>query len=198
MSRAEGEFGDIFRSFFGAFEFENITSTPPTRTFTGTLIVEIGGRSIELIEVGPAHTDGDAIVFVPSARTVFTGDIIFNGGAPIVWAGPISNWIAACDLILGLDVDVVVPGHGPVSDKSSVVAVRDELAFIETQARRCHAEGMDSWQAAKEIYRLGRSDLSERGRVAVNVEAAYRELDPAYRAVAIDELFRRMHSLESS
>jgi cyclase len=42
----------------------------------------------------PAHTRGDVIVHVPEARTVFTGDILFVGGTPIVWAGPLSNWIA--------------------------------------------------------------------------------------------------------
>ena len=58
------------------------------------------------------------LVHVPEDRTIFTGDILFIGGTPIVWAGPLANWIAACDLMLGMDVDTVVPGHGPVTDKS--------------------------------------------------------------------------------
>ena len=54
-------------------------------------------------------------MLVPSARAVFTGDLVFNGGTPIAWAGPIANWTAACETIAALDVDWIVPGHGPVA-----------------------------------------------------------------------------------
>ena len=54
----------------------------------------------------------------------YTGDILFIGGTPIVWAGPLSNWIAACDLMLGLDADTVVPGHGPLTDAAGIVKPR--------------------------------------------------------------------------
>lgn len=198
MNRAPGEVGDMFRSFFGAFDFEGIESVLPTRTFTGSLSLEVGGRTVQLVEVGPAHTFGDAIVYSPSDRAVYTGDILFNGGMPIVWAGPLSNWVAACDRILGLDIDHVIPGHGPLTDKSGVVAMRDELVRTDAEARRCHAEGMDPWQAAQEIYRSSRADMSERGRVAVNVEAVWRELDPAHRSPDLAELFKRMVTLEAS
>jgi len=120
LNQAPGEVGDLFRSFFGSFDFDGIELTPPTRTFDGRLDVEVGGKPVELVEVGPAHTRGDLIVHSPADHAVFTGDILFIGGTPIVWAGPLSNWIAACDLILGLDVDTVVPGHGPVTDKAGV------------------------------------------------------------------------------
>ena len=52
-----------------------------------------------------------------------------------MWAGPLANWIAACDLMLGMDVDVVVPGHGPVTDKAGVAAVRD---YLGVRRRRGH------------------------------------------------------------
>ena len=57
---------------------------------------------------------------MPDASAVFTGDILFIEGTPIVWAGPISNWIAACDLIEALDPTHIVPGHGPLTDLSGV------------------------------------------------------------------------------
>ena len=91
LNKAPGEVGDLFRSFFGDFEFDGIDLALPTQTFTGQLTVKVGERDIELIEVGPAHTAGDTIAYVPSARTVYTGDILFIGGAPIVWAGPLEN-----------------------------------------------------------------------------------------------------------
>lgn len=201
LNRAEGEVGALFRHFFGAFEFEGIEVTMPTRTFEGRLDVEVGGRTVELIEVGPAHTSGDTLAYVPDAKTVYTGDILFIGGTPIVWAGPLSNWVAACDLMLGMDIETVVPGHGPVTDKSGVAAVRDYLAFVDAQASARHAAGVDAWEAARQIAaevgaRPEFRGWSEFGRISVNVDTAYRSLDPGYVTPNVVEQFRRMAELE--
>jgi glyoxylase-like metal-dependent hydrolase (beta-lactamase superfamily II) len=201
MNAAEGPLGDLFRHFFGAFEFDGIELTPPTRTFDQRLEVEVGGRVFELIEVGPAHTRGDTIVHVPDARTVYTGDILFIGGTPIVWAGPLSNWVAACDLMLGMDVEHVVPGHGPLTDKAGIVAVRDYLAFVDEAATARQAAGLDAWDAAREIAReIGTREefrgWSEFGRITVNVDTAYRAHDPAHVSPDVIEQFRRMAEME--
>jgi cyclase len=201
LNSAPGEVGDMFRTFFGDFHFDGIELRLPDRTFDGRTDLEVGGRLVELIEVGPAHTRGDTLAFVPDARTIFTGDILFIGGTPIVWAGPLSNWIAACDLMLGMDVDVVVPGHGPVTDKTGVASVRDYLSFVDEAAGRRQAAGIDAWEATREIAaeinaRLDFGSLGEFGRIAVNVDTVYRHLDPAYASPNIVEQFRRMAELE--
>ena len=196
LNRADGELGELFRSFFGDFDFDGIELTLPTRTFDGRLDVDVGGRRVELIEVGPAHTQGDALVVVPDAATVFTGDILFIRGTPIVWAGPLSRWIAACDLILGLDVDVVVPGHGPVTDKAGVIEVRDYLNFVEREATERFHAGLDAWEAARDIALGQYRDWGEHGRLSVNVEAVYRSLDPQHTTPDVVEQFRRMAVLE--
>ena len=64
LNGAPGEVGDMFRSFFGAFDFEGIELRLPDRTFDGRIDLEVGGRSVELIEVGPAHTSGDTLAYV--------------------------------------------------------------------------------------------------------------------------------------
>jgi glyoxylase-like metal-dependent hydrolase (beta-lactamase superfamily II) len=186
----------MFREFFGAFDFTGIELTLPTRTFDGRLDLDVGGRTVTLIEVGPAHTRGDTLVHVPDARTVYTGDILFVGGTPVVWAGPLSNWIAACDLMLGMDVETVIPGHGPVTDKRGVAAVRNYLTYIDAEATSRFQAGMDAWDAAHDIALGELSRLGERGRIAVNVEAVYRTLDSAHRSPSIVELFQRMAALE--
>jgi glyoxylase-like metal-dependent hydrolase (beta-lactamase superfamily II) len=196
LMAAPGEAGDLFRRVFGPFRFEGITLTLPTRTFDGQLDVDVGGRRVELIEVGPAHTAGDVLVHSPQDKTVFTGDILFIGGTPIVWAGPLSNWIAACDRMLGMDIETVVPGHGPVTDKTGVAQVRDYLSFIAAEATARHDAGMSAWDAAQDIALGPFGDWGEFGRVAVNVEAVYRELEPGYVPAGIVEQFRRMAELE--
>jgi len=201
LNAAPGDVGALFRHFFGAFHFDGIEVRLPTRTFEGRLDVEVGGRHVELIEVGPAHTRGDTIAVVPDARTVYTGDILFINGTPIVWAGPLSNWVAACDLMLGMDIDTVVPGHGPVTDKAGVAAVRDYLAFVDSEATARHAAGVDAWEAARELAALvgAREEFrgwSEFGRIAVNVDTTYRSLDASYETPNVVEQFRRMAELE--
>ena len=201
LNSAPGEVGDLFRSFFGEFEFDGIEPRLPDRTFDGRLELDIGGRVVELIEVGPAHTRGDTLAYVPGAATIYTGDILFIGGTPIVWAGPLSNWIDACDLMLGMDIDTVVPGHGPVTDKAGISTVRDYLAFVDREATERHAAGVDAFEAARDIGRMLRASedfgqLSEFGRIAVNVDAVYRSLDPDHRSADVVEQFRRMALLD--
>ena len=201
LNEAPGEVGDLFRSFFGEFRFDGIELELPTRTFDDRVELEVGGRPVELIEVGPAHTRGDTLVHVPDAQTIYTGDILFIGGTPIVWTGPLANWVAACDLMLAMDVTTVVPGHGPVTDKSGVVAVRDYLAFVDDEASGRFAAGMDAWDAAQDLAAVLGADarfgeLGEFGRIAVNVEAVYRSLDPDHETPDVVEQFRRMAELE--
>jgi cyclase len=196
LNKAPGEIGELFRSFFGDFDFDGIELTLPTRTFRGRLELEVGGKPVELVEVGPAHTRGDVLVHSPSDRVVFTGDILFIGGTPIVWAGPLANWIAACDLLLGLDVDHVVPGHGPVTDKAGVAEVRDYLTFVEREATARHDAGMDPWEAARDIALGEYRGWLDFGRLAVNVEAVYRGLEAEHHSPDVVELFRRMSKLE--
>ena len=186
---------DYIRAAFGGFDFSGIVATPPTTVFSGRLDLSVGGREVELIDVGPAHTRGDLLVHVPDARAIFTGDILFVYGTPIVWAGPVDNWIRACDLILGLDVEVVVPGHGPVVDKRGATMVRDYLTFVQREAAERNQAGMTATAAARDI------DLGEFGewidseRLAVNVHAVYADLDPAYAPPALPQLVSEMAHL---
>jgi cyclase len=196
LNSAPGDVGDLFRHFFGEFDFEGIEPTLPTQTFTGKHTVTVGGRVIELVEVGPAHTAGDTLVFVPDARTVYTGDILFIGGTPIVWAGPLDNWIAACDLICSSDVEHIVPGHGPLTDKAGVTAIRDYLAYVQDEATERFNGGMDAWDAARDIALNGFAKWGEFGRLAVNVDTVYRTLSGTHKSPDVVEQFRRMYAME--
>ncbi|MDD9939261.1 MAG: MBL fold metallo-hydrolase [Myxococcales bacterium] len=190
-----GELGEYLTSCFGSFDFEGITLTPPTRTFDGELSLHVGARQVQLIEVGPAHTRGDVLALVPNARTVFTGDILFIDGTPIVWAGPLSNWVAACDRILAMDVETVVPGHGPVTDKDGVRQVRDYLSYVDAEATKRHEVGMGVEEAARDIALGQFSTWGERERIAVNVHTKYRELDGDSTPGNAVELFTLMSKL---
>lgn len=196
LNSAPGEIGDLFRYFFGAFDFDGIEPVLPTKTFTDRYNFSVGGTEIELVEVGPAHTSGDTLVFVPGARTVYTGDILFIGGTPVVWAGPLDNWIAACDLICASDVEHIVPGHGPLTDKAGVTTIREYLAYVQSEATERFNGGMDAWDAARDISLNGFANWGEFGRMAVNVDTVYRSLDGSHKSPNVVEQFRRMFQME--
>ncbi|MDH3706687.1 MAG: MBL fold metallo-hydrolase, partial [Acidimicrobiia bacterium] len=195
-----GGFGDPLDDYlqraFGPFRFDDITSTPPTRTFTERLSVDAGGRTIELYEVGPAHTGGDVIAHLPDAGVVFTGDILFVFGTPIIWDGPVVKWLAACDLIDSLDAAVVVPGHGPLTDAVGVEMVRRYLTFVRAEAAARHGAGLSAVDAAFDIELGEFADWGEAERLVINVDAVYAELDPTYERANVMELFEAMSRLE--
>lgn len=175
MAPSMGELGEYFLHCFGDFDFAGVTLRAPTKTFTGSLDVAVGDKTVKLIEVGPAHTRGDVLAFVPKDRVVYTGDIVFVNGTPIIWAGPVGNWIDACHRIIGWDVDTVVPGHGPITDKAGVAAMRDYLVYIDREARKRFDAGMSAEDAAFDISVSDYSSWSDGERIAVNVDSLYRE-----------------------
>ncbi len=128
--------GRFLRGMAGPYEHRGITLTRPTRTFSGRLELDVGGRKVELIEVGPAHTHGDLIVHVPDARVVFAADIAFVGSTPVMWAGPLEGWLRALDAIEALEPEVVVPGHGPVTDVAGMGELRAYWSYLDNAARR--------------------------------------------------------------
>jgi cyclase len=83
--------------------------------FTGDLRLEVGDHTFNLIWT-PGHTPGQLAVHVPQERVVFTGDTVFSEVQTWVMASDVDQWIAALNTISRLDVDYVVPGHGPVTD----------------------------------------------------------------------------------
>lgn len=166
---------EFIAELFRPFDFSGINMRMPDKTFSGELTLKVGDKTVHLIEVGPAHTRGDTLVHVPKDRTVFTGDILFNEGTPIAWAGPVSNWVRACDRILAMDVDVVVPGHGPIADKTAVREMRGYLQFVIDEARKRYDKGMTAREAAFDIP-LGRyADWADSERIIVTVWNLFRE-----------------------
>ena len=192
MAVDESPLGQFFRDRFGAFEFEGIRHTPPTRTFEGEISLSVGSKKVELIQVGPAHTRGDVLVHVPEDRTVFTGDILFIDGTPIMWAGPVQNWIDACRRIEEMDVETVVPGHGPITDQRGVAAVQGYLEYVRDQARSRYDAGMDAFEAAKDIALGDYASWGDSERIVVNVDRLYREFSGDDSPPEIPTLFSQM------
>ncbi len=195
MAGDMGAVGQYFLHCFGQFQFKGIKHTPPTRTFEGQLDLTVGDKPIHLIEVGPAHTRGDVLVHSPRDKTIYTGDILFIEGTPIMWQGPVGNWIKACHLIEELDVEHIVPGHGPVTDKIGVAKVRQYLEYVRDEAKVRYDAGMNPFEAAKDIELTEYSSWSDPERIAVNVDSLYREFTNSDTVTDVMVLFGQMAEL---
>ncbi|MCP4417454.1 MAG: MBL fold metallo-hydrolase [Chloroflexi bacterium] len=174
--------GHWFQGMGAPYDFQDVIHTPAARTFSGTMTLQVGGREAQLIEVGPAHTLGDLMVYVPDARTLFSADILFLGSTPVMWAGPLSNWLAALDKINQLDVDVIVPGHGPIMDKTAVQLVRDYWDFVAEEGEQRFKAGLSAEAAAHDIVlsdRFGKRPFAKWDspeRMMTNMHTLYRHL----------------------
>jgi len=174
--------GRYFHNMVAPYDFKGIEVKAATRTFENEMALQVGGREIDLIQAGPAHTRGDLMVYVPDAKTLFCGDILFAGSTPVLWAGPVENWIAALQKVLDMDAGVIVPGHGPVCDKGTVTREKEYLEYLQLEVGERFKAGMSAKDAAYDIA-LG-DDFSRRGflqwdsaeRVMTNTHVIYRHL----------------------
>ena len=186
------EFEAFAKTRMRRFDFAAVTQRLPTDTFQEQHTLTVGDRRIQLIELGPAHTNGDAIAYIPDANAVFTGDILFIDGTPLMWAGPIDNWLSACEKIIELNATTIVPGHGPIAEHSGVRDVQRYLTYVKSEARQRFDAGMDEDAAADDIDIADFRDWGDPERIAANVAKLYREFDENLAPLSPPELFVKM------
>ncbi|MFD3511889.1 MBL fold metallo-hydrolase [Streptomyces sp. NPDC058657] len=160
---------------FGMFDFSGITVQPPTRTFTGRMDLQVGNVPVELLDLGPGHSHGDVAVHVPDDGVVFAGDALFNGAHMVVWSPSLRACITACDTLLETGAAVFVPGHGRITDRSGVTAIRDLLARIFDASASLATAGVDLHEAARRVQAAHGGALAHPERLFTAVAAAYRD-----------------------
>jgi glyoxylase-like metal-dependent hydrolase (beta-lactamase superfamily II) len=129
---------------------------------------------------------------------LFSGDILFSEAHPIAWAGPVSNWIGACERILGMDVETIVPGHGPLADPAAVRELKAYFEYLYAEARRCRAEEMTPLQAARSIPMARWAGWGESERLVVNIANIYAELDGLQEPLTPLSAFEQMAAMARS
>lgn len=190
-----GEAGEfLFETMGRTFDFSGVDElTLPNRTFEDRLTLTVGDKSVELYDLGPAHTMSDTIAWVPGDRAVFTGDLLFNEGHPVLWAGPMTRWIAACEFIEQLAPEVVVPGHGPICGVEAVRNMRLYFEHLTKEARGRFDAGMDWRQAARDIPMKEYAHWTDPERVVANVYSLYKQWNPQLETAPPHALFAEMN-----
>ena len=114
---------------------------PPTTTFEGNLTLRYGDLELQLLFAGPAHTVGDVMVYLPQHKLLYAGDIAFYYVVPLAFQGYISGWIDTIDRVWQMDVETIVPGHGPVGTKAELTQMRGYFTKLRNEVtRRFRAE----------------------------------------------------------
>src|SRR3989442_331760 len=119
-----------------AAEFPKLKLAVPEVTFEDRLVFHQAGRAVELRHLGPAHTFGDAFVYLPKDKLLFAGDLAFYYVTPLAFQGHVGNWIKVADRILKLEVETIVPGHGPIGGKKELRGMARYCAPVRPGAQQ--------------------------------------------------------------
>jgi cyclase len=161
----------------------------PMLTFKDDMTVFVGDIEVQFKFAGTCHTWGDMMAYLPKQKILFAGDIGFFWVAPYANNSYISKWIDTCDQIASWDVDVIVPGHGPIGGKKELTDMADYFRVLGVEARKRYDKKMSPGVAAAEI-RLGKFDnWIGPERLIMDVVRWYEEWDdtltPDYNAAAV-------------
>ncbi len=114
----------------------------PEQTFSGKLVFHGSRRRAELVEVAPGHTASDAYLLLPEDRVVFMGDLGFLQSQPfMVYCDP-QAWVAELERMEQFDVDVFVPGHGPLGTKADLALQRQYITLLEQLVAQSIRDGL--------------------------------------------------------
>ncbi len=124
----------------------------PDETFSDAKIIELGGERIEILNLGPAHSPGDLIVWLPQRKLVISGDMAFHQRMlPLFEHTDSAAWIETWDRFEALGAEVVIPGHGGPTDMTTVRRyTRDYLVYLREQVGAVIEDG-GSLQEAYEV-----------------------------------------------
>ncbi|MDI1465874.1 MBL fold metallo-hydrolase [Catellatospora sp. KI3] len=155
----------------------DVALRPPSATFTDRLTLWVDELRVELIHPGPAHTAGDAVVWLPEHRILFTGDIAFAGVTPLYLMGSLSGSLRALSALRALEPEIVVSGHGPVTGPEVFDANEAYLRWVQELAAAGRAAGRTPLELAQGTDLGPFKSLLDSERLVANLHRAYAELD---------------------
>jgi glyoxylase-like metal-dependent hydrolase (beta-lactamase superfamily II) len=168
--------GLVAQALFPTADYGGIEVTPPTVTFERSLSLHVDETRVELVFVGPAHTLGDVIAWLPDRGVVFTGDLVFHGAHPFLAEGCLANFPSALERVRELGAQVLVPGHGPLAAADVLDGMLDYAEWLTTLARDGFAAGLQPLEVARRADLDRFATWGERERLVGNLARAYSEL----------------------
>jgi len=174
---------------FAPFAWRGVRLRFADRLIEEGTTLDIGGRTVRILDLGPTHSPADAVVHVPDAGVVFAADLLFIGVTPIMWHGPVETWLHALETLLALDAETYVPGHGRQCGRAEIERLADYWRWLRDGVTAQRAAGRSVGEAARALLRSPEhdafADWLNPERILVNVATTYREpgeLSPPARA----------------
>lgn len=145
-------------------------------------VLSMGGKEIQVLFLGRAHTGGDLSVYVPQDRVLFLSEAFLNRVFPAMRSAYPSEWVRAVERALAMDVATFVPGHGFVESaavsREELERYRQALTEVIAEARRLHAAGRTADQAVEEARFPQMDDWVLRSsQAATAIRRVYAELN---------------------
>jgi glyoxylase-like metal-dependent hydrolase (beta-lactamase superfamily II) len=132
--------------------FQAVESVPgltwPTMTFQGEMTVWMGKLEVKIRQVGRGHTKGDTIVYLPSQKICFSGDLVECDAACYTGDAYLADWPQTLDNLSAMGFEKLVPGRGPSLQSPAEVAkglayTRDFVSTLYSSAQEAVKQGMD-------------------------------------------------------
>jgi len=136
-----------------------------------------GPTVVDLIFMGPAHTYGDIVVHLPQHRILFAGDIAFYYVAPFAQNAHVTKWLSAVDRITAMDVQTIVPGHGPIGGKAELADMAGYFVLLKREARKRYDARMSPGRAAADISMGKYENWIGPERIVMDTVRLYAEFD---------------------
>ena len=167
----------LFKTF-GLPGIDEVEITPPNIIYEKEMEVWLGGYRLQLLYHGKGHTDGDTIIYIDQLRTVITGDLVFNKKIPYMADSYIDDWIGSLKYIELLKNETVIPGHGPIGERTTIIAMKHylmnlkELVLAQLKDNKTLKE---TQEIVEPILRKKYKDWKELDWIKGNIERAWLE-----------------------
>ncbi|MCU0236423.1 MAG: MBL fold metallo-hydrolase [Acidobacteria bacterium] len=163
----------------GLAQLRELRFVYPAITFQTKLSVFLGGQEVEVVHLGRAHTDGDALVHFPGLNVLHTGDLLFAASYPYIGVeagADTASWIAAIERAASWEVETVIPGHGRITDKQGLLKMAAYLSELREAVKGAIAAGKSLAEAKKMAPLPSWKGFDRERQLPMNIEAVYNEL----------------------
>lgn len=177
---AEGTLQNIGNYGLKPEEMAGTAIVLPTVTFSDRMQIDLGDESVELIRTAPSHTEGSLVVYLPAKKLLFAGDILFTDFHPFMADGDINGWTATIDSLLAMNIDKIIPGHGPLSTKKDLNEMKEYLLLFDKTARELAADGKDGDAIAAGLKEVLPKRSMADWMIGYNVKSRYVQKQSGY------------------
>ena len=170
----------LFKTF-GLPGMDEVKVTPPNVVYEKGMEIWLGEYHLQLSYHGKGHTDGDTVIYIDQLRTVITGDLVFNKKIPYMADAYIDEWIESLKYIQLLKNETVIPGHGSIGGRPTVIAMKHylmDLKGLVSQQLEDNKSLEETQEAVEPILREKYKGWKKLEWINGNIERAWLEYSP--------------------